>query len=51
MPVQKTKKCPVCRGFGYCDDGSLCPACQGSGEIDHGKKSLPNPCRLDEKTA
>ena len=49
MPVNKTKKCPVCRGFGVCEDGTTCPACQGAGEIPHSALDLPEPCRLNER--
>lgn len=47
MPVTKTKKCPVCHGFGICEDGSTCPACRGKGELPHSAKELPEPCRLN----
>ena len=46
MAVSKTRKCPVCRGFGVCEDGSTCPACKGVGEIPHTQNKLPEPCRL-----
>lgn len=45
MKVERTHKCPNCKGYGTCIDGSPCPTCSGTGEISS-VRTLPSlPCR------
>jgi len=44
MSVEKLRKCPICSGFGKCDDGSPCPTCEGTGEVPADEPIVDDPC-------